>query len=100
MTGGGRIGNALAGFNRAGYGAYLEGEVRRALEADKDLRTAALRARIRAWIDTSGRVTRVEVSNTDKADAIRAALTGLAVRAPDPSLAMPVNMSLDMRRPG
>lgn len=103
MSGSGRIGSALSGFNRAGYAAYLEGEVRRALEGSKALRTAALKARVKTWIDPGGRITRVEVSDTGddaRAGAIRAALTGLHVRAPDAGLAMPVNMSLDLRRPG
>ncbi len=101
MKGGGLAGTGgIGGFNRAAYASYLEGEFRRALEANKELRTAALKAQIRAWIDPSGHITRVEVSNTDKPDVVRDALTGLSVRVPDPSLAMPVNMSLDVRRSG
>jgi len=100
MRGGGAIGNALGGFNRAAYGAYLEGELRHALEASKDLRTAALKVRARMWIDETGRITRVEVGGTDKAEAIRLALIGHKVRPPDPSLAMPVAIGLDLRRPG
>lgn len=100
MRGAGGIGNALGGFNRAAYATYLEGEIRRAVEASKDLRTAALRARARVWIDPSGRVSRIELGDIDKAAAIRAALTGRTLRAPDPSLAMPVVLDLDLRRPG
>jgi type IV secretory pathway VirB10-like protein len=100
MRGAGAVGSGLGGFNRAAYASYLEGEFRRALEASKTLRTASLRARARVWIDPSGRITRAEISNTDRADDIRAALVGRTVRPPDPSLTMPVSLSLDVRRSG
>jgi len=100
MRGGGAIGNALGGFNRAAYASYLEGEFRRAWEADKTLRTAALRAHVRVWIDASGRITRVEATGSDMADTIQNALVGHSVRPPDPSLGMPVALSLDIRRSG
>ncbi|MCW6533649.1 hypothetical protein [Sphingomonas lycopersici] len=98
MSGAGRIGNALGGFNRAAYAAYLEGEIRRAVAGGSGLRTAVLKAKARLWIDKAGRVSRVEVFGTDKAEAIRDALTGRTVRAPDPSLGMPVTVSLELRR--
>lgn len=98
MRGGGAIGNALGGFNRAAYTSYLEGEFQRAWQAEKQLRTAALSARVRVWIDRTGRVTRVEATGTDMADAIRDALVGRSVRPPDPALGMPVALSLDIRR--
>jgi len=98
MRGGGAIG--LGGFNRAAYATYLEGEIRRAVAAEPSLRTAVLRARARLWIDKTGRITRVEIADSDKADAIRDALTGRTVRAPDPSLGMPVALSLELRRGG
>jgi len=100
MKGGGAIGNALGGFNRAAYATYLEGEVRRAVSGEPALRTAVLKARARLWIDGNGRITRVEIGDTDKADAIREALAGRTVRAPDPSLPMPVALSVEFRRGG
>lgn len=100
MRGSGPIGNALGGFNRAAYASYLEGEFRKAWEDDPKLRTASLRAKVRVWIDPKGRIARVDVTGSDQADAIRAALAGRTVRPPDPSLAMPVSLDLDMRRPG
>jgi periplasmic protein TonB len=96
---GGTPGGGLGGFNRAAYAAYLEGEIKRALEASK-LRTAALKARARVWIDAAGTITQVEASGLDKAELIRAALIGRSVRPPDPSLAMPVALALDFRRGG
>jgi len=100
MTGGGRIGSGIGGFNRAAYASYLAGEFRHAVEASKALRSAALIARARVWIDGTGRVTRVEASGSDKAADIEAALSGRTVRPPDPGLAMPVAITLDLRRPG
>ncbi|WCM25951.1 hypothetical protein NDN01_18240 [Sphingomonas sp. QA11] len=100
MTGGGRIGTGIGGFNRAAYANYLEGEIRRAVSGEPSLRIAVLKTKARLWIDKSGRITRVEVGDTDQADAIRDALTGRTVRAPDPSLAMPVQLSLEFRRNG
>ena len=94
------MGNALGGFNRAAYASYLEGEFRRAWEADPKLRVAALRAHVRIWIDPKGKITRVDASGSDQADEIRVALVGRTVRPPDPTLAMPVSLDLDMRRPG
>lgn len=100
MRGGGAIGTGLGGFNRAAYSSYLEGEIRRAVSGEPSLRTAILRAKARLWIDAAGRITRVEVGDTDKAAAIRDALTGRTVRAPDASLAMPVNLDVEFRRGG
>lgn len=100
MTGGGRIGAGIGGFNRAAYATYLEGEIRRAVASEPSLRTAILRAKARLWISSAGKITRVEVADGDKADAIRAALIGHSVRAPDPSLAMPVALSVEFRRGG
>lgn len=102
FTGTGRPASGIGGFNRAAYTSYLEGEFRRAMEADRTLRNASLRARVRVWIESSGRIGRVEVTGVDgdKADAIRASLAGRTVRPPDPSLAMPVGLSLDIRRGG
>jgi periplasmic protein TonB len=96
---GGKVGG-FGGFNRAAYASYLEGEIRRALEADKALRSSALKAKARVWIDAAGQVTRVEVDGAERGAAIRAALLGRSVRAPDPSVAMPVALSLDIRRAG
>ncbi len=63
---------------------------------------AVLRARARLWIDASGKITRVEIGDAgtggEQAEAIRAALAGRTVRAPDASLAMPVQLSLELRR--
>ncbi len=100
MKGGGAIGSGIGGFNRAAYTSYLEGEFRHAMEGDKALRMASLRTHAEVWIDASGRITRVEVNDTDKADSIRAALVGRSVRPPDASLEMPVAFSLDIRRSG
>lgn len=100
MRGAGPIGNALGGFNRAAYTSYLEGEFRKAWESDPRLRNASLRAHVRIWIDAKGQITRVDATGSDQADAIRQALAGRTVRPPDPSLAMPVSLSLDIRRPG
>ncbi|WP_165187863.1 TonB-dependent receptor [Caulobacter soli] len=96
---GGKVGG-FGGFNRAAYASYLEGEIKRAMEADKALRSAALKAKARVWIDASGKITRVEVDGSERAETIRAALVGRAVRPPDPSVAMPVALSLDIRRAG
>lgn len=110
MRGGGAIGTGIGGFNRAAYAAYLEGEIRRVVAAEPALRMAVLRAKARLWIDGSGRITRVEIGDAgtasdktgdkagDKAEAIRTALAGRTVRAPDASLAMPVQLSLELRR--
>ena len=100
MNGSGRIGSGLGGFNRAAYAAYLEGEFRRAWESDKTLRGAALHAKVRVWIEPGGKIARVQVEGGSHADLVEAALVGRAVRPPDPSLAMPVNLALDLRRPG
>ena len=100
MRGGGPIGSGLGGFNRAAYATYLDGEIRRAVAAEPSLRMAVLRAKARIWIDKAGKITRVEVGNSEKADAIRDALTGRTVRAPDPGLGMPVALSLEFRRGG
>ncbi len=97
--GGGRVGS-FGGVNRAAYASYLEGEFRRAWESDKALRSSALKARVRVWIDASGKITRVEADGSERAQAIQAALIGRTVRAPDPSVAMPVALSLDIRRTG
>jgi protein TonB len=93
-------GRGIGGFNRAAYASYLEGEIRRALESNRTLRAASLRARARVWIDANGRITRVEVMGSDRADDVREALVGRSVRPPDASLAMPVALSLDIRRAG
>ncbi|MEP9360981.1 hypothetical protein [Sphingomonas sp. KR3-1] len=101
MRGGGLAGTGgVGGFNRAAYASYLQGELRRAVENAKGLRTAVLSARARLWIDASGRITRAEVSDTDKSDAIRDALLGRSVRPPDPSLSMPVQIRVEFRRNG
>lgn len=100
MRGGGPIGTGIGGFNRAAYASYLEGEIRRVVSSEPSLRMAVLRANVRLWIDPSGKITRVEIGNSDKADAIRDALVGRSVRAPDASLAMPVQLSLELRRGG
>lgn len=100
MRGGGPIGSGIGGFNRAAYASYLEGEIRNAVSREPSLRTAVLRAKARLWIDRTGRITRVEVADTDKAGAIQGALVGRIVRAPDPSLGMPVALSLEFRRGG
>ncbi len=100
MKGGGAIGNGLGGFNRAAYAAYLEGEFRRAMEGDKSLRTASLRAHAKVWIDNAGHITRVEVSDSERAADIQQALAGRSVRPPDASLAMPVSIAVDIRRGG
>jgi hypothetical protein len=102
VTGAGRIGTGIGGFNRTAYASYLEGEFRRAIEREAGLRSASLRAKVRVWIEPSGRITLVEASgiDADKADAIRSALAGRTVRAPDASLAMPVALTLDIRRGG
>lgn len=100
MRGSGGIGNALGGFNRAGYVTYLQNALVRLLEADKQLRNAVVKCRARLWIDSAGKITRVEVTGTDKADAIRDALVGRTLRAPDPSIPMPLAMSLEGSRPG
>jgi hypothetical protein len=103
-SGGGRTGSGPAGFggfNRAAYASYLEGEFERLWRADKTLRNAALKAKVRVWIEASGQITRVETpAGSDQAAAIKSALVGRAVRPPDASLAMPVNLSLDIRRTG
>jgi len=93
-------GSGFGGFNRAAYASYLQGEIRRAIEADRDLRSTTLKASVRLWIDAAGRINRVEIANSDKAAAIRDALVGRSVRPPDASLAMPVSLSLDIRRGG
>jgi len=100
MRGGGAIGSGLGGFNRAAYATYLEGELRRALEGEKGLRMAVLRAHARVWINAAGKISRVDVADTEKASDIQAALVGRAVRPPDPGLQMPVALSLDFRRSG
>lgn len=93
-------GSGFGGFNRAAYASYLQGEIRRAVEADRDLRSSVLRTGVRVWIDSAGRITRVEAANSDKDAAIRKVLLGRSVRPPDASLAMPVSLSLDIRRGG
>jgi len=100
---GGRPGGTaggFGGFNRAAYASYLQGEIKRAIEADRELKSTTLRASVRLWIDTAGRIVRVEIANSDKVAAIREALVGRSVRPPDSSLAMPVSLSLDIRRGG
>ena len=96
---GGKVGG-FGGFNRAAYASYLEGEIKRAMEADKALRSTALKAKARVWIDAGGKITRVEVDGSERAETIRAALVGRSVRPPDPSVGMPVALSLDIRRAG
>lgn len=97
MVGSGRPGGGgMAGFNRAAYGAYLRGEIQRAIENDREMRRDDLRARARIWIDSSGRVTRAELAGA-KAAQFRALLVGRTFRAPDPTLPMPVSIAVEIR---
>ena len=107
MIGGTGIGNG-AGSGRSKYGWYagqVQTVVTQALQRHKKTRAAALSLKVRIWVDTSGRVTRVALSGSSGDPAVDRALqneilNGLQLQqAPPEGMPMPIVMRIAAKRP-
>ena len=97
-SGGGRLGNGT-------YSQFLAYTFQKLLREDPDLRTQAYRLQAEVWIDTSGRITRAELTRSSGDPAldqqVLAVLRGAPpLERPPASLTLPVRIALQGRRPG
>lgn len=97
-SGGGRLGNGT-------YSQFLAYAFQKLLREDPDLRTQAYRLQAEVWIDTSGRITRAELTRSSGDPAldqqVLAVLRGAPpLERPPASLTLPVRIALQGRRPG
>lgn len=105
---GGLGGNGSGGAGASQFGWYARevvGAFGDALRANPATREAVFNIRIRVWLDTTGRVTRVKLADSTGSMAVDAALrnqvlVGLQLQDPPPDgMPMPVVMRLTATRP-
>ncbi|MEH6499570.1 MAG: energy transducer TonB, partial [Pseudoalteromonas distincta] len=98
-SGAGRAGNAT-------YGQYLAHNFQRILREDDDTRQLSYRMQVNLWLNEGGQITRAEVlrssGDTDLDGKILAALRNAPAmeQMPPKSFSLPVQVSLQGRRPG
>lgn len=106
---GGGSGQGPSGKGGGGsrFGRY-QGMVERVLSSElrrnPALRKAQFRSDVSAWVDRTGRITRISLRNTSgdtgSADAVRAAYVGLQLHeAPPEGMPMPIRIRLTIRPP-
>jgi protein TonB len=97
----GGTGRGKGGGNPAGYYAgQVQGWIAEALRQDKRTRAANLSARVKLWIDESGKITRVEPGSGGNVATLESVLVGmrLPVRPPE-GKTMTVTYNIAARQP-
>ncbi len=104
---GGDIGGGGGNGSKFGwYAAEVQARIADALRQNSKTRGANLRLKVRIWSDSSGRITRAELSGSSGDPAVDAAiknevLVGLKLQEPPPQdMPMPIVMMIREQRPG
>ncbi len=98
---GGRIGG---GSRFGGYGAKIQRTLQEALQNNPKLRNANFRSMAAVWLDSSGRITRVRLSESTgtsrENQEVQSTAVGLRLyESPPADMPMPVRIRLAFRKP-
>lgn len=112
LSGAGRSGIGGAGTGRqqqrsrwGWYASQVQSRVQEAVRTNKATRAANLRADVKIWADSTGRVTRAAIASSTGNSALDAALrdqvlTGMRLsEAPPEGMPMPITLRVTARRP-
>jgi TonB family protein len=100
--GGGGGGTGGKGGSRWGwYAGEVQSAISNALRSNGKTRTASLSVKARIWADSSGRITRAQISGSTGNRALDdALLTGLQLQNPPPQdMPMPITLRINARKP-
>jgi TonB family protein len=102
--GNGRLGSSGNGSKWGWYASQVSSRIQAALQQNRKTRSASMNVRVRVWPDTTGRITRAQVSGStgDPAldSAVNEALTGLQLQEPPPTgMPAPIVLQVAAHRP-
>jgi periplasmic protein TonB len=87
------------------YASQVQQRIQEAVRSNRTTRAASIRADVKVWADSTGRITRATLSNPTGNAAVDAALrdqilTGLQLSEPPPAgMPMPISLRVTARRP-
>lgn len=103
---GNQIGGTGGGGGKWGwYASQVQSRISDALKHNPRTRSASMRVQVRVWPDSTGRITRVQLSDSTGDAAVDEALknevlTGLQLQEPPPTgMPMPIVLRLTAKRP-
>lgn len=87
------------------YAGQVQSRIQQAVQTNRRTRAASIRAEVKVWADSTGRITRAKLTSTTGDAALDATLrdevlAGLQLSEPPPEgMPMPINLRITARRP-